>query len=82
MREVSQRVLGLRAKYDDGARIILKKMGVENAFRQISSRPRRSSGLWIRAGSTPHCRLAFAVRVEGQCGVVGRDIGGDAARAA
>ena len=35
MREVLQRVLGLRAKYGDRARILIKQMNVKNAFRQI-----------------------------------------------
>ena len=80
MREVLQRVLGLRAKYGDGARILIQKVDVKNAFRQIPVDP--NGGLWIRAGWIPHCRFAFAVRVEGQSGVGGRDIGGDAACAA
>ena len=33
MHEVLQRILGLRAKFGDRARIIIQTMGVKNAFR-------------------------------------------------
>ena len=36
MREVSQRVLELRVKFGDRARILIHKMVFKNAFRQIS----------------------------------------------
>ena len=41
MREVLQRVLGLMAKYGDGARILIKTMDVrfKNEFRQIPADP-------------------------------------------
>ena len=39
MHEVLQRVLGLKAKFGDRARIRIKKMDVKNAFRQIPVDP-------------------------------------------
>ena len=39
MREVIQRVLGLRAKFGDRARFLIKKINVKNAFRQVPVDP-------------------------------------------
>ena len=39
MHEVVQRVLGLRVKFGDRARIVIQKMDVKNAFRQIPVDP-------------------------------------------
>ena len=39
MREVLQRILGLRAKFGGRARILIQKMDVKNAFRQIPVDP-------------------------------------------
>ena len=39
MRQGLQRVLGLRAKYSDGARTVILTQGVKNRFRQIPVDP-------------------------------------------
>ena len=39
MKEILERVLGLRAKFGEGARILIQKMDVKNAFRQIGVDP-------------------------------------------
>ena len=42
MHEVIQRVLGLRVKFGDRALILIQKMDVQNAFRQIPVDPDRA----------------------------------------
>ena len=82
MRDIFQRVLGLRAKYGDGARILMEKMDVNNAFGQIPVDPDGAAAFGYVLGRYLIVDLRLQCRVERQSGVVGRDIGGDAACAA
>ena len=64
MREVLQRVLGY-GQSSATERGLSFKTWMSKHVQEGSGRPRRRSGLRIRAGSVPHCRLTIAVRLAG-----------------
>ena len=68
MREIVQRVLGLRATFGDRAQIIIQTLDFNNAFRQISGDPDGAAGFGYVPGQCLIVDSRLQFRWEGSPG--------------